>query len=1058
MATNKLNIDDIYFTALEKTDGKGRAAYLDEACGSDSELRARVERLLSAQPKVNSFLESPAPGINGFPTVDHPITEQPGTQIGACKLLQQIGEGGFGVVYMAEQTEPVRRKVALKIIKPGMDSKEVIARFEAERQALALMDHPNIAKVLDGGTTDAGLPYFVMELVKGIPVTQFCDENQLDTERRLQLFVTICRAIQHAHQKGVIHRDIKPNNVLVTLHDGEPVPMVIDFGVAKAISQQLTEKTMFTAFGQMIGTPQYMSPEQAEMSGLDVDTRSDIYSLGVLLYELLTGTTPLDPKRLRETAFHELQRIIREEEPPRPSARLTTLQEQSATIASNRGTVPNKLGSLVRGDLDWIVMRSLEKNRERRYDTPNALADDIRRFLSSEPVEACPPSLLYKVAKFARRNKATLVTTATIAAALLIGLTFAVCQAVRATNERNRAIALEIEAHQAARQAVEEAERANQAEKKATTEAHLAEENEQAVSSVIDFLVKEIISQADPFQQHNRDLTIGQLLEQISNSSETEFPREPRAEAALRHYLGVICHRAGLIEEAEKHLSRALELRRNEFGEQHVETARTEFALAYALTAIRDRYSPLEVKHARRVRIEQLLPAATKKLERSLGPRDPETLRAMALQILGLTVVGEHEKATELYQIAKDRVPENLTSDPSDPLDLNMSIFVLLYRRHIGNDQKVDDEIAERYRIVCRDLPPEHPTRAFWTEWYGQMHYFRGNLDEANAPLKEAYEMRKKVLGESNYFSFLAGRAMAALLARQDRIDEAIALLEALMRWQPQHTAQALNLSVLYLHRNRDADREKWLKIATRLLNDFEDTDNPATINNVLSICLACTPQSQQERDMQNRAIDLADRFAAQQLPPRGYVPQRRDLTIALAQYRENKNESAQQLLHEVEQGPLYMFRAISLAMQAAIVSRQGDRQLADELVERARAAEAQAPESEIHNHQYFCWNRPFLLDFLINEARQPEHATEIGGTSKADEETEVDVHVDDQIRELDISPLKHAAAPASHFWQSRHAKHLLPLQSKIGRCSTLPWNVSRTTPFPVVLDCTLDC
>ncbi len=344
-----------------------------------------------------------------------PPAERVGSIINRYKLLERLGEGGFGVVYMAEQQHPIRRKVALKVIKPGFDTRQVIARFEAERQALALMDHENIAKVLDAGATNSGHPYFVMELVHGVPITRFCDKNQLPTRERLELFVQVCRAVQHAHTKGIIHRDIKPSNVLVTLHEGDPVPKVIDFGVAKATGQQLTEKTLFTNFAQMVGTPLYMSPEQAEMTSIDVDTRSDVYSLGVLLYELLTGTTPLDKDQLQKAAFDEVRRIIREEEPPRPSTRLSTLGEQARSISMRRGSDPNRLSQLVRGELDWIIMKAIDKERARRYETPSALSRDIERYLHDEPVEACPPSPWYRFRKFARRRKALLGTLSGIA-------------------------------------------------------------------------------------------------------------------------------------------------------------------------------------------------------------------------------------------------------------------------------------------------------------------------------------------------------------------------------------------------------------------------------------------------------------------------------------------------------------------------------------------------------------------------------------------------------------------------------------------------------------------
>ena len=360
------------FNIAVKLPEADRAAYLDRACGDDQDLRREVESLLAAHQAAGAFLESNdrEPG----PTLEYKTSvERPGAMIGPYKLMELIGEGGFGLVFVAEQQQPVKRRVAIKILKPGMDTSQIIARFEAERQALALMDHPNIARVLDAGATEAGRPYFVMELVRGIPITEFCDQNLLATRDRLDLLVTVCQAIQHAHQKGVIHRDIKPSNVLVTSHDGRPVAKVIDFGVAKAIHQQLTDRTIYTKFAQMIGTPLYMSPEQAEMSGLDIDTRSDIYSLGVLLYELLTGTTPIEKNRLAKAAYDEIRRVIREEDPPKPSTRLSGSGEALPSIAAQRHTEPDKLSKLMLGDLDWITMKCLEKDRTRRYETANGL-------------------------------------------------------------------------------------------------------------------------------------------------------------------------------------------------------------------------------------------------------------------------------------------------------------------------------------------------------------------------------------------------------------------------------------------------------------------------------------------------------------------------------------------------------------------------------------------------------------------------------------------------------------------------------------------------------------
>src|SRR5437588_6757714 len=374
-------------------------------------------------------------------TVDEPITERPGTVIGPYKLLEQIGEGGFGLVFMAEQQQPIRRKVALKILKPGMDTRQVIARFEAERQALALMDHPNIAHVFDGGETASGRPYFVMELVKGAPITGYCDQNTLSTRERLELFVSICQAVQHAHQKGIIHRDIKPSNVLVTLHDGAPLAKVIDFGVAKAMGQQLTDKTLFTGFAQMIGTPLYMSPEQAALSNVDVDTRSDIYSLGVLLYELLTGATPFDKERLKEASYDEMRRIIREEEPPKPSTRLSESKDSLPSISAQRHTEPAKLAKLMRGELDWIVMKALDKDRNRRYETANGFAADVQRYLSDEPVQACPPSMGYRLRKFARRHKAALTVVGLAGCVMLLLLVMGLGVFVNAALREDRDLA-----------------------------------------------------------------------------------------------------------------------------------------------------------------------------------------------------------------------------------------------------------------------------------------------------------------------------------------------------------------------------------------------------------------------------------------------------------------------------------------------------------------------------------------------------------------------------------------------------------------------------------------
>ena len=541
----KANAKAIFLEALEQKGSEELPRFLDEACGGDAGLRSRVEELLRAHYEAGSFLEPPA--LSSIATGDAAlVTERPGTVIGPYKLLQQIGEGGMGVVFMAEQTQPVQRKVALKVIKPGMDSRQVVARFEAERQALALMDHVSIARVYDGGATEKDRPYFVMELVHGVPITQYCDDHRLTLRQRLELFVPVCQAIQHAHQKGIIHRDIKPSNVMVTLYDGRPVPKVIDFGVAKATEQKLTERTLFTQYSTMVGTLEYMSPEQAELSALGTDTRSDIYSLGVLLYELLTGSTPLTHKRMKEAAFAEILRLIKEEEPQKPSTRLSDSSETLASISANRQTEPTKLTKLVKGDLDWIVMKALEKARERRYETANGFAADVQRYLADEPVLACPPSAGYRIKKFVRRNKGPVIAGGVVLLCLMAGVVGTSAGLVWALGERDKkAAALIAETN------------AREAEKQARDRAMTA------LRALTDDFVESQMARGTQLTEENREFLRKIITHFDGFAAVTADDAESRAVRAEGHFrVGIMRYRLGELRDAEAALAEALALRK----------------------------------------------------------------------------------------------------------------------------------------------------------------------------------------------------------------------------------------------------------------------------------------------------------------------------------------------------------------------------------------------------------------------------------------------------------------------------------------------------------------
>ncbi len=743
-------VEDVFLSALSQASPEERDAYLEQACRADPDLRRQVERLLRAHALSSSFLNKPFAGYFGTASAQRAeagerggpgaLGEAVGDSVGPYKLLRKLGEGGMGVVWVAEQDEPVRRRVALKVIKPGMDSDQALRRFEVERQALALMDHNHIAKVFDADATPDGRPYFVMELIDGVPITRYCDELNLPIRERLGLFVAVCLAVQHAHQKGVIHRDLKPSNVLVALHDGEPIPKVIDFGVAKGTGHQLTRATKLTDVGAIVGTLEYMAPEQADVGSQGVDTRADIYALGVLLYELLTGTTPLDPKRLNGAGLVELLRRVKEEEPPAPSTRLTQSRETLASLAAQRRTDPARLTREVRGELDWIVLKCLEKNRSRRYESAGGLARDVQRHLADEPVEACPPSAGYRLRKFARRHRAAL---AVASAFLLItqagagGIYFAYREAVAA-------------------------------EEKANAHVRKAQEAEADMRAFAEFLASHVLATTRPEGVQSGvgvNVTVAEALERAEPALERVFQDRPRAEALARQHIGVTWRNLGRYAEAARHLERALALRREALGEDHPDTA--------------DSANSLGVAYLHGGKPEKAVPLfaqALASLKATLGEDHPLTLQAMNNLAAAYQEGGKRELALPLQEEVLARRRRSLGEDHPQTLQ-TMNQLASSYRKA----EKLDRAwplLQQALSKCSRKLGEEHPDTLYTLSNLVAWYQAAGKPRLALGLLEPALARYKRRLGEDHPETLTAANSLAEAYRDVGQLDQALALHE----------------------------------------------------------------------------------------------------------------------------------------------------------------------------------------------------------------------------------------------------------------------------------------
>jgi tetratricopeptide (TPR) repeat protein len=770
---------DIFIAAVQLADCATRAAFVEQACGGDTALRGRVEALLQAHDQAGSFLSLPATQDDSGPARagaalpsevagvgSAPGGETCGTVVGRYKLLQQLGEGGMGTVFLAEQTEPIQRLVALKIIKAGLDSRHVLSRFEQERQALALMDHPHIAKVLDGGSTADGKPYFVMELVKGIPITKFCDQEHLSLHERLALFVPVCQAVQHAHQKGIIHRDLKPSNVLIGLYDGKPIPKVIDFGVAKATARKLTERTLFTEVGRIIGTLEYMAPEQAELNNLDIDTRADVYSLGVLLYELLTGSPPFTGKQLRSAAFDDMLRMIREVEPPKPSTKLSG-SEELPNIAARRKLEPKKLARQVQGELDWIAMKCLEKDRSRRYETANGLALDVQRFLAGEPVLAGRPSKGYRLRRFLRRHRGPVLAAAALLLFLVVGVIGTTIGLFRAHEAETDARAQTLTAEQALKKEEAQRKKAEQAtieERKANLVADERRQHAEAAAS----LLESVFQGLDPRAEHLAGWNVREQLLARLDEAAALLEREaldPLTQVRLQNALGQALLGLGETGPAISHFERSLKKLQARLGPDHADTLATtgNLALAQHLAGRLDLALPLFVQTLAKQRAE-------------LGPNHAATLTTMNNLAGAYESAGQLDLALPLYEQTLELMKVKLGPDHLTTLT-TMDNLANAYEQA----GKLEAAVS-LYKTVLEKrkarLGPDHPGTLITAGKLGGAYQDLGRLDLALPLIEETREQLQAKLGPDHPATLIGVQRLADAYRAAGKVHLALPLLE----------------------------------------------------------------------------------------------------------------------------------------------------------------------------------------------------------------------------------------------------------------------------------------